>query len=173
MKTYQITKEQYNLLTPCLSKDTYREQFNYVYIDNTNLVATDGCRMMILEKDGFLEKNKGSQIEPGFYIPTKTNKQFYLTSVECSTTFPPYKKIIPIYTEEHLKGNFTLSAKPKEYNTILCQIILKTGCIINLDYFKPLKLTPFKIYSDKINTPILAKFPGGLYIIMPISQEQN
>jgi len=80
--------EKIKLLIQCLSKDKAREVINYVFINEEDIVATDGKIMTVIQNN--------YRFKPGLYQVEKVQKkEILLIEVEEKFNFPDYQWLIP------------------------------------------------------------------------------
>jgi len=78
-------KAPIDILKKAVAKNDARYYLNYIYIDDKNIVATDGHRLSMYSND--------DNLAPGFY-----NKN--MNKCDIGATYPDYKRVIPTTNRE-------------------------------------------------------------------------
>ena len=173
--TLETTKGFYEVFKECCSTDLSRQSMNYVYYDKeeSSFVATDGRRLIVHTDDTF-EDIKGS----GFYEAVKIGKKFKLVPVNFEGQFPNWQRVLPdestyisVCIGEY--SSFGISGNIAKDSNILCKIIRKLDCCINIEFItKILKhVNEVEIYhhpEDKNKAILFSIDDRTKYIIMPM-----
>jgi len=173
--TFEVTKEFYEVFKECQNYDPSRHFMTCVYFDGEQqtFVATDGKRM-VYHKDG----NFPSTFQ-GQYELAKIGKKYKLIPKEEDGQFPNWMRVVPDLEKYHcvkIADDYTcgLSGKLPEDSMLICEIILETKAIFNIEFLtKVLKHVPsFEIqqHSEDGKALFFDISEVTKYIVMPMDK---
>ena len=167
----EIEKSMHDMLKACVSTDETRQYMQNVHIDNTGekgkVTATDGRVMVQYTVDMPIEAN-------GWYECAKIGKKHLLLPVNNDFQPPNYSRVIPEYTKVTLDAIELSGAKSDitKDSRQVCNIILESGCKLNLDYVwntKHLGSVSMYCHEDNPERGIMFKGSNVVYVIVLLS----
>ena len=167
----EIGKSEHDMLKSCLGVDPLRALFHYVHIDSesSKVTATNG-RILI-------QYTIPTPITvDGWYEPAKVGKKYLLLPVNSDIQPPDYSRVFPEKAACKMEA-INLSGKSADVckdSQQICEMILKTNSLINLDFLWRLKNLPdVNMYADEPDKPIMFTASGIVYVIMPMAKDAD
>ena len=147
---------KFKALSECTSEGKGKA-IHYLHCENGDLVATDGCRMMILH---------GTGLDDGNYRALITKDAILIEQIEeTDIHYPRYQQVIQKNQDIIASGNIY------DYTDIVSLALILNKCI-NPRQFKvlfPLKEN-WKLYHNGLNAPVTLVTIGITFIVMPLKE---
>lgn len=144
---WKLTPKLRKLLMSCAAKESTRYAINGIGVTKNALAATDGRRLIVLEKEHGIEPGEYFVSQDGWLLKRNDGK------------FPKYEDIIPD------KGNLNLLAKIDDTGSlgaiaVILGKLIQAECICDIrllygpgSLFSQIEISDLSVYVDKKDAP--------------------